>query len=121
MANAGENIEHFALPRQRVGNAVGRKQGQLQFSCDFDGGLIARFFVAAEMALKFDVNIVPAERTAKLLARISPRIRFRLAPERAPAGLPSPPVRQIRPPLIIAIFLQAERSLLPFSRGVSFA
>ena len=61
MADAGEDIEHFALRRLRVANAIGGEQRQIQFARDFEGRLVARFFFAAEMALQFDVNIVAAE------------------------------------------------------------
>ena len=67
MADAGEDIQHFALLLLRVADAIGREQRQFQFSRDCHGGLIARFFFAGEMALQFDVNILPAEHPAKLL------------------------------------------------------
>ena len=38
----------------------------MQFARDFEGGLVARFFFAAEVALQFDVDIVAAEEFAEL-------------------------------------------------------
>ena len=67
IADAGKNIQNFALLLLRVADAIGCEQRQFQFSGDCDCSLIACFFLAGEMALKFDVNILPAERPAKLL------------------------------------------------------
>ena len=46
VAETGENIEHLALARLRVGHAIRGKQRQFQLPRDCDGGLIARFFFA---------------------------------------------------------------------------
>ncbi len=67
MADAGEDVEDFALRRLRVANAVGREQRQFQLARDFDGGLVAGFLFAAEVALQFDIDIVTAEYFAELL------------------------------------------------------
>ena len=61
MANAGEDVQHFALLWPRVADAVGREQRQGQFPCDFERRLIARFFRAAEVPLQFHVHILAAE------------------------------------------------------------
>ena len=59
---AGEDVEHFALRFRRVADAVGGDQGQLEAARELDGGLIARFFVAIEMALQFDVDVARVRR-----------------------------------------------------------
>ena len=45
---AGEDVEHFALRFGRVADAIGGDERQLQTAREFDGGLIARFFLAIE-------------------------------------------------------------------------
>ena len=79
MADAGEHVEHLALLGLRVRDAVGRQQRQFQFSRNVHRGLVARFFLAAEMPLQFDVHIFAAERAAKLLhafdGRVHPALR----------------------------------------------
>lgn len=67
MANACEDVEHFACWSLCVRDAIGRKQWQMQFARDLHRGLIARLFFTAEMALQFDVNIVAAKNFAELL------------------------------------------------------
>src|SRR6516164_6798449 len=65
ITNAGEDVEYFSLIGLREANAICGKQGQLQFSRDRDGGLIAGFFFAAMMALKLDVDVFAAECTTQ--------------------------------------------------------
>ena len=87
MADAGEDVEHFALRRLRVADAIGGEQRQMQFARDFDRRLVARFFVAVEMALQFDVDIFAAEEFAELPHAFDAALRFLRAPARAPADL----------------------------------
>ena len=67
MANAREDIEDFARWRLRMRDAIGRKQGQMQFARNFNRGLIARFLFTAEMPLQFDIDVVAAKNSAELL------------------------------------------------------
>ena len=67
MANACKYVEHFALSRQCIANSIRRQQRQLQLSRNCNRRLIARLFLAAEMALQLDVNISVAEYLAKPL------------------------------------------------------
>ena len=61
MVHAGEDVEYLALVCVRVADAVGREQRQLVRGGECDGGLVALFFFAKEMALQFDEDIVCAE------------------------------------------------------------
>ena len=62
---AGEDVENFALDFRRVADAVGRDEGQLESAGEIDGGLIARFFLAIEMALQFDIDVAGSERAGE--------------------------------------------------------
>ena len=66
VANAGEDVQHFALVRKRMADAIGGQQRQRQFARDLQRRLIARFFLAAEMPLQFDIDILAAEKIAEL-------------------------------------------------------
>jgi hypothetical protein len=61
------HVKDFARWRLRMRDAIGRKQGQMQFARNFNRGLIACLFFAAEMPLQFDVDIVAAKKFAELL------------------------------------------------------
>src|SRR6185437_5575882 len=67
MANACEDVEHFARRSLCVRDAIGRKQGQTQFARNLHRGLIARFFFTAEMPLQFDIDIVATKNVAESL------------------------------------------------------
>ncbi len=58
---AGEDVEDFALGSGGVGNAVGGDEREMESAGEFDGGLVARFFVAIVMALEFDVYVAGSE------------------------------------------------------------
>jgi hypothetical protein len=62
---AGEDIEDLALGFRGVAGSVGRDKGELEASRCFHDGLIARFFVAIEVALEFDVDIAASEGSAQ--------------------------------------------------------
>ena len=87
VADAGEDVENFALRGLRRSR---RRwwQAEADAACgDFDGGLIAGLFFAAEVALQFDVDIVAAENFAELLGGGSGGIDVHPARGRARAGL----------------------------------
>ena len=67
IANTCEHIQDFALPRLRITNAIRRQQRQLQLPRDFNGSMIARFFIAAKMPLQFHVNVLSPKQFAKPL------------------------------------------------------
>ena len=87
MAQAGEDIEDFALRGQRVANAIGGEQWKMQTAREFDGNLVAAFFFDGEVALQFDVNIVAAENCAKLFQTFSRAFSFRQCGAHGRAGL----------------------------------
>ena len=61
MANRGEGITQFAGLGGGVADAVGGEQREIERARDVDGGVVAGFFFALEMALQFDVDIFVAE------------------------------------------------------------
>ena len=67
MAQAGEDIEDFTLRGNGVGDAVGSEERKMESAGEFDGGLIAALFFDGEVALKFDVDVLVAEKFAELL------------------------------------------------------
>jgi len=71
MAQAGEDIEDFALRGNGVRDAVGGEQGKMQIAREFDGNLVAALFFDGKVALEFDINIVAAEEFAELLEGFS--------------------------------------------------
>src|SRR5579885_321807 len=66
VAKAGEDVEHFALARLSMGNAIRGEQRQTEFRRDGNSGLIACFFVAAEVALELNIDVFAAEDSTKL-------------------------------------------------------
>ena len=67
MAQAGKNVEDFALCRCGMGDAVGGQQWKTQAARQFDGSLVAALFFDGKVALQFDVNIVMAKEFAEFL------------------------------------------------------
>ena len=67
MSQASEDIQDFALHRERVAYAVGGKQRKMQTAREFNSGLVAAFLFDREVTLQFDVNILGAENFAQLL------------------------------------------------------
>ena len=66
MPDAGEYVEHFSPLWQRVTDAIGRQQRQIQFSRNLHSRLIARFLFTAQMSLQFHINILAAKKFAQL-------------------------------------------------------
>ena len=94
--------------------------GKFSLPRDFDGGLIARFFFAAEMALQFDVNIFPAERSAELPHAFHGHLDSALRQSvRQRAFVSTGQADQAAG--ISATSLRGERSLRLFARAVSCA
>src|SRR5258708_6120947 len=67
MANAGEEIEHFALRWRSVGRSIRREKCELQLTRQGYDCLIARFFTAGKVALELYVYIAAPENAAQLL------------------------------------------------------
>ena len=61
VADGGEDVAEFAVLRGGVADAVGGEQRKMQRSGDVEGGAVAGFLFAMEMALQFDIDIVGAE------------------------------------------------------------
>ncbi len=80
---AGEDVQHLALHTGGVADAVGGDQRKLHAAREFHGGLIARFFVAVEMALQFDVNVVASEDARQAIQSFGRVAVFQAACERA--------------------------------------
>src|SRR5437868_12582859 len=66
IADAGEDVEQFALARQSVTYAISGQQWQRQLASNLHGRLITRFFRAAIMPLHLDINVFPAKQFAEL-------------------------------------------------------
>jgi hypothetical protein len=60
VADGGEEVEDFSVARFGVADAVGGYYGELKRAREMEGGLVAGFFVALVVALKFDVDVVGA-------------------------------------------------------------
>ena len=73
VADGGEGVAQFAALRDGVADSVGGEQREMQRLSDVDGGAVAGFFFALEMALQFDVDILGSEDADELidLARAS--------------------------------------------------
>jgi len=67
VANGSEGIAKFATLRDGVADTVGRQQWKIQGTGESDGGAIARFFLALEMTLQFDVDVARAEDADELI------------------------------------------------------
>ena len=65
MAEGSKDVAQFAFFRSGIADPVSSDQGQFQHARDFDCGTVARFFIAMQMALKFDVDIVVFENLCK--------------------------------------------------------
>src|SRR5205807_186136 len=61
MANAGEDVEDFAIRCRRVGDAIRCQNGKTQRACNRYCRLIASFLAAIKVPLQFDINILPSE------------------------------------------------------------
>src|SRR5258708_7107383 len=61
LANAGENIEHFASARRGVLHTVRSEKREAMMIRQIDQLLIDAIFTTDEMSLKFDVNIIATE------------------------------------------------------------
>ena len=61
IANAGEHLRDLSLPASRVTNSIRRQQRQFQAARNFDYRMIARFFIAIEVALQLSINISSAK------------------------------------------------------------
>ena len=61
VAEAGEYVEQLALIRLSVAGAVGGYERETGRTRQLDGALVARFFVAKEVALQFGVDVARAE------------------------------------------------------------
>ena len=96
MADGSEGVAEFAIFGGGVADAVGGEQRKIQRAGDGDGGAVAGFFFALEMALQFDVDISAAENSDELIDR---RRASSMPPccKAAARGPSAPPVRQIRP------------------------
>src|ERR1700759_5237637 len=70
VANTRKHIEQLALLRLRVRSTICSQQRQRQPPRNFDCSLISRFFLAAIMALEFDVNAIASKNLAKLRHRL---------------------------------------------------
>jgi len=75
MADAGEYVQHFTLVGKRMAHRIGGHERQRQFARDLPRRLIARFFLAAEMPLQFDIDVLATEEIAKLPDRLR-RLRY---------------------------------------------
>ena len=78
VADAGEDVEHLALFGVRIADAVGGDERKMERAREFDGSLVAGFFGAIVVALKFDKNIVGTEDTescSSMRARLPRRRR----------------------------------------------
>ena len=67
VADGGEGVAQLAALRDGVADAVGGEQRKMQRVGDVDGGAVAGFLFAMEMALQFDVDIVGTEDSDELI------------------------------------------------------
>ena len=67
VADGGEGVAQFASFGSGVADAVGGEQRKMQRAGDVDGGAVAGFFFAMEVALQFDVDIFGAEDADELI------------------------------------------------------
>src|SRR5437762_7478456 len=87
LADAGKNIEDLPAVGTGVLHAIRRHEWQLEFRSEIDQRFIDALFVAQEMALDLDVDIVATEEVDKKLDSICPtlgsaRALVRQLPER---------------------------------------
>src|SRR5438309_9259520 len=61
MVHAGKDVEYLAFVCVGVADAIGCEKGQVVRGCECDGVLIALFFLAKEMALQLNEDVVYAE------------------------------------------------------------
>src|SRR5215471_13310867 len=68
--DAGEDVGNLALRRRGVADSIGSQQRQMKLSRQIDRRLVARFLIAIEVALQFNINIFPAKNGDKLLKQL---------------------------------------------------
>ncbi len=67
VVDSGEGITKFATLRDGVADAISSEQRKIQRTGDINGGAVARFFFALEVALQFDVDIFGTEDANELI------------------------------------------------------
>src|SRR5207249_10050586 len=79
LADAGKNIENLPAVGTGVLHAIRRDEWQPEFRSEIDQRFIDALFVAQEMALDLDVDIVATEEVDKKLDPICPTLGSALA------------------------------------------
>ena len=70
MADAGEDIENFALILRRVVHSACCQHRQIQRACNANGRTVAMLFLTVEVALQLDIDVSLAEDMYQPLDRL---------------------------------------------------
>src|SRR4051794_31541904 len=79
VTDTSQRIQHLALRRRRITDAVRRKQGKIELPRELDRSLVARLFTAVKMPLQFHVNIFlpeDADQISQAIAAFVHRARW---------------------------------------------